>query len=69
VGRRALGAQPLTGFAFGWELLVGAVVLILALMLVGIIALTREPYRHRLKVGFFVERDYEEPDQDDGGDS
>jgi hypothetical protein len=71
VGRRALGLEALTGAALGlegWELLVAVIVVVLVIGMLGVIALTRNPFRHRVRVGFFVERDFETtPDDNQGG--
>jgi len=48
----------------GWELLVAVLAVVLVLGLLGILALTRDPRRRRTRVGFFVERDDEEPPED-----
>jgi len=40
----------------GWEALVAIVVIVLALTLLGLVAMTRELRDHHLRVGFFVER-------------
>ena len=43
-------------FDLGWEALVAIVVAILALTLLGIVAMTRELRDHHLRLGFFIER-------------
>jgi len=45
--------------ALDWETLVAALALIFALFMLGLVALLRDPYRHRLRVGFFVDRDHD----------
>lgn len=40
----------------GWEALIAIVVVVAALTLLGIIAMTRRLRNHHLRVGFFVER-------------
>lgn len=43
-------------FDIGWETLIAIVVLIFALTLLGVIAMTRRLRNHHLRVGFFIER-------------
>ena len=43
-------------FDLGWEALIAIVVLIFALTLLGVIAMTRRLRNHHLRVGFFIER-------------
>ena len=43
-------------FDLGWEALIAIIVLIFALTLLGVIAMTRRLRNHHLRVGFFIER-------------
>jgi len=43
-------------YDIGWEALVAIVVVVLALTLLGIVAMTRELRDHHLRLGFFIER-------------
>lgn len=48
---------------FGWEVMVTIIVLVAVTGFVGLILILRTPRSHRLRVGFFVERDeHEEPE-------
>jgi len=62
-------------FDIGWETLIAIVVIVLALTLLGIVALTRELREHHLRLGFFIERGdelsepYEEERHEPGPDA
>jgi len=40
----------------GWEALIAIIVIVLALTLLGIVAMTRQLREHHLRLGFFIER-------------
>lgn len=43
-------------FDIGWETLIAIIVLVFALTVLGIVAMTRKLREHHLRIGFFVER-------------
>jgi len=45
-----------TTIEIGWEALVAIIVIVFALVLLGIVLMTRDLHNHHLRVGFFIER-------------
>jgi len=53
-------------YDIGWEALVAIIVVVLALTLLGIVAMTRELHEHHLRLGFFIERGDERNEPPEG---